>query len=141
MSNKKRVGVIGGGLSGITTMKQLRDEGHDVICFEKGTELGGVFAPDGCYDSTMLTISNYFMAFSDFLPEEERLKFWTRREYEAYLKRYIAKFDLARFAQLRSEVKQVERKGAGWVIRASCDKGIPAFFMNSICGGATAIIA
>lgn len=121
MSNKKRVGVIGGGLSGITTMKQLRDEGHDVICFEKGGELGGVFAPEGCYDSTMLTISNYFMAFSDFLPEDERLKFWTRREYEAYLKRYIAHFDLARFARLRSQVQQVERRGAGWVIRVLCD--------------------
>jgi dimethylaniline monooxygenase (N-oxide forming) len=109
MSEKKKVGVIGGGLSGITTIKQLRDEGHDVICFEKGPELGGVFAPNGCYDSVMLTISNYFMAFSDFLPEGERLKFWTRREYESYLKRYIAHFDLARCAQVQSEVQHVEQ--------------------------------
>jgi len=116
MSEKKRIGVVGGGLSGITTIKQLRDEGHDVICFEKGPTLGGVFAPNGCYDSTMLTISNYFMAFSDFLPTDERLKFWTRRDYEAYLKRYIAHFDLARFAQTNSEVQRVERKGAGWSI-------------------------
>jgi cation diffusion facilitator CzcD-associated flavoprotein CzcO len=117
MSEKKKVGVIGGGLSGITTIKQLRDEGHDVICFEKGPELGGVFAPNGCYDSVMLTISNYFMSFSDFLPEGERLKFWTRREYEAYLKRYIAHFDLARCAQVQSEVQHVERRGSGWMIR------------------------
>jgi dimethylaniline monooxygenase (N-oxide forming) len=121
MSEKKKVGVIGGGLSGITTIKQLRDEGHDVICFEKGSDLGGVFAPNGCYDSVMLTISNYFMAFSDFLPEEERLKFWTRREYEAYLKRYIAHFGLASFVQLRSEVQHVERKGSGWSIRVLHD--------------------
>lgn len=121
MSEKKTVGVIGGGLSGISTIKQLRDEGHDVICFEKGPALGGVFAPNGCYDSTMLTISNYFMAFSDFLPEGERLKFWTRRDYEAYLKRYIERFDLARFAQLESEVLRVERKGSRWSIRVRRD--------------------
>lgn len=117
MSEKKRVGVIGGGLSGIAAMKQLRDEGHEVICFEKGAALGGVFAPNGCYESVMLTISNYFMAFSDFLPEGERLKFWTRRDYETYLKRYIAHFDLARSVQLQSEVKRIERKGSGWSIR------------------------
>lgn len=121
MSEKKRVGIIGGGLSGIATMKQLRDEGHDVICFEKGPVLGGVFAPNGCYDSTMLTISNYFMAYSDFIPEDERLKFWTRRDYEGYLNRYIARFGLAPFAQTRSEVRQVERKGAGWSIRVLRD--------------------
>lgn len=75
MSEKQKVAVIGGGLAGLTTIKQLRDEGHEVICFEKGPSVGGVFAPSGCYDSTMLTISNYFMAYSDFLPEDERLKF------------------------------------------------------------------
>jgi uncharacterized protein with NAD-binding domain and iron-sulfur cluster len=47
MSEKKKVGVNGGGLSGITTIKQLRDEGHDVICCERGPELGGVFTPYG----------------------------------------------------------------------------------------------
>lgn len=121
MSEKKKVAVIGGGLAGITTIKQLRDEGHDVVCFEKGSSLGGVFAPDGCYDSTMLTISNYFMAYSDFLPEQERLKFWTRREYEAYLQAYIEHFGLARFVQVKSDVKRVERRGAGWQICVDVD--------------------
>jgi dimethylaniline monooxygenase (N-oxide forming) len=55
MSEKKKVAIIGGGLAGITTVKQLRDEGHEVICFEKGANIGGVFAPSGCCDSTMLT--------------------------------------------------------------------------------------
>lgn len=121
MSEKKKVAVIGGGLAGITTMKQLRDEGHDVICFEKGEALGGVFAPNGCYDSTMLTISNYFMAFSDFLPEDERLKFWTRREYEDYLNRYVEHFELGPFARVRSSVRRVERKGAGWLVCVESD--------------------
>jgi len=137
MSEKKKVAIIGGGLAGLTTIKQLRDEGHDVICFEKGPRVGGVFAPNGCYDSTMLTISNYFMAYSDFLPEEERLKFWTRREYEEYLKRYVEHFELAQFIRVNSDVKRVERKGAGWQVWVETD-GVEAMHQVdavAVCSG------
>src|SRR5688572_8520666 len=116
MSEKKKVAIIGGGLAGITTVKQLRDEGHDVICFEKGASIGGVFAPSGCYDSTMLTISNYFMAFSYFLPQDERLTFRTRREYDDYLTRYVEHYQLAAFARVPSYAKGVEPSGARWQI-------------------------
>ena len=74
---RKHIAVIGAGLSGITTIKQLVDEGHVVRCFEKSDNLGGVFSNGQIYDDLHLTISNYFMAYSDFIPENERLKFWS----------------------------------------------------------------
>ncbi len=117
MPEIRRVGVIGGGLSGIATIKQLREEGHQVTCFEKGSEIGGVFSNDGAYDSTLLTISNYFMAYSDFSPKGERLKFWTRREYNQYLHRYIDHFGLGDSIQLDSTVERIERRGKDWCVR------------------------
>ena len=36
-----KVCVIGAGPSGLTTIKQLLDEGHEVRCFERGDNIGG----------------------------------------------------------------------------------------------------
>ena len=48
-----RVCVMGAGPSGLTTIKQLLDEGHDVQCFEKGSDLGGIWQrnPDPAADA------------------------------------------------------------------------------------------
>jgi len=38
----KNVCVVGAGPSGLTTIKQLLDEGHQVTCFEKQDDIGGI---------------------------------------------------------------------------------------------------
>ncbi|MFD8012196.1 flavin-containing monooxygenase [Streptomyces sp. NPDC058955] len=96
---KKNICVIGAGPSGLVTVKELLDEGHTVTCFDRSTEIGGVFRSGigadeaGAYDSTMLTISNYMMTFSSFPPPEgqERL-FWSAGEYRRYLQDFAEKF-------------------------------------------------
>ena len=115
---KKHVCVIGAGLSGITTTKQLVEEGHDVTCFEKADSHGGVFSRNKVYDDLHLTISNYFMAFSDHVPSKERLKFWAKKEYFAYLKSYIDKFDIRDRFHFSTEVKAVQKNasGEGWSV-------------------------
>ena len=35
--------VIGAGPSGLTTVKQLLDEGHAVQCYERGDDIGGIW--------------------------------------------------------------------------------------------------
>lgn len=81
-----KVAVIGAGPSGLTTIKQLRDEGHEVVCFDKNAGAGGIWYRDDvdqdagdagdhaaqstagetkAYDSLYLTISMKLMAFSD----------------------------------------------------------------------------
>ncbi|MDD9967044.1 MAG: NAD(P)-binding domain-containing protein [Myxococcales bacterium] len=110
----KHVVVVGAGLSGLTAIKQLRDEGHRVTCLEKSDDLGGVFADGSTYDSVLLTVSNYFMAFSDFLPSDERLKFWTRKEYYAYLRRYVHHYRLDECIQFGTEVESIRRAEDGW---------------------------
>ncbi|GAA6168276.1 flavin-containing monooxygenase [Sessilibacter corallicola] len=87
-----RVGVIGAGLSGLAAIKELKEKGFDVVCYEQREDIGGVFSDTGSYDSVLLTVSNYFMAYSDFMPYEEDIKFWTRGEYKHYLNRYVDHF-------------------------------------------------
>eukprot|EP00894_Picocystis_sp_ML_P002211 jgi/Pico_ML_1/52728/g3394.t1 len=84
-----RVAVIGAGASGLTTIKQLKDDGILPICLEKEQDIGGVFywAPhkNGVYDNTTLTISNALMSFSDFT--EKQRYFMHHSEYLDYLRR------------------------------------------------------
>ncbi|WP_308366913.1 MULTISPECIES: NAD(P)-binding domain-containing protein [unclassified Microbulbifer] len=118
---KKCVAVIGAGLSGISAIKQLTDEGHDVVCFERLDNLGGVFSRNEIYDDLHLTISNYFMAYSDYIPVNERLKFWSKAEYREYLRSYVDKFNIAEKIRYSSEVISVRRSvdSALWEVEIS----------------------
>jgi dimethylaniline monooxygenase (N-oxide forming) len=114
----KKVCVIGAGPSGLIATKELLDEGHDVYCFEKYSKLGGVFNfsdfKGGIRDSTKLTVSNYFMAYSCFPPKsEEKRKYWTFREYTEYLSAFVEHFKLGQHIQYNRKVISVKRQRDG----------------------------
>ncbi len=56
------------------------------------------------------------MAYSDFMPKEEKLHFWTWNDYFRYLERYIEKFDLGTDIQLNTEVEKVVKKDKKWQV-------------------------
>jgi len=122
MSHK--IVVIGAGLSGLATLKELVEAGHDVTCFEKGHDIGGVFSDGGSYDSVKLTVSNYFMAYSDFMPYEEPIRFWSRSEYRDYLNRYVEHFDLRRHIKFGFALEHMRRLESGtWELRFGTGEG------------------
>ncbi len=110
----KKVCVIGSGASGLTAIKQLMDEGHQVTCYEKSNAAGGVFnygGPNGrSIKSTVLTISNYLMAFSDDPPKGHRY-FWSHEEYRQYLANYAKKFGLLEKIVFDTEVVKLRKQG------------------------------
>lgn len=136
---KKNIAVIGAGLSGITTVKQLLDEGHNVICFEKLDNPGGVFSRNEIYRELHLTISNYFMAYSDMVPSKERLKFWSKSEYRDYLRSYMEKFDLERHIRYSVEVLSVHQSAEmkGWDIETRTNGNTEIFHFDvvAVCSG------
>lgn len=95
-------------------MKEYLEEGHTVQCFETTQCIGGAFAGVGTtastriYDEMHLTISNYYMAFSDFPPRDE-WRFWTGQEYGRYLEEYAQAFDLRRHIMFSHSCLRVER--------------------------------
>lgn len=108
-----RVCVLGAGASGLVAIKELVAEGHDVQCFEASDRLGGVFSLAGSksnrvYKNLLLTISNYYMSFSDMMPEDG-LRYWTGAQYYDYLKRYAQRFDIERLIHYNSPVLEVQR--------------------------------
>lgn len=71
---KKRVAVIGAGLSSLVAAKELLQEGHDVICFDSADGLGGIFRYRSfgehvsVWRTCQLTSLALVTGFSDYLP-------------------------------------------------------------------------
>jgi len=120
----ERIAVVGAGLSGIAAIKELVEAGHNVVCFEKGSDIGGVFSERGSYDSVHLTVSNYFMAYSDFMPYGEDIRFWSRFEYKAYLDRYAEHFDIRKHIKFNCALESMQKSEAGgWELTFLTDDG------------------
>jgi len=119
--------VIGAGAAGLTTVKQLLDQGiASVDCFEKESEEGGIFfygaEKNGVYDNATLTISNYLMAFSDMPPTGHRFH-WHHTEYKEYLRQYSEKFGLARHISFGTTVLSVAGAPGRWHVIVQCQNG------------------
>lgn len=141
---KMRVCVIGAGAAGLVSVKELLAEGHEVVCYEKYHDLGGVFLYDekkgGVYDSTLLTISNYTMAFSDFMEPDAKCRYWKHFEYHEYLKNYAANFQLlARAAfHFQTQVDSMERVAGSdkWkIVTSGGFKSEELFDGVAVCNG------
>lgn len=139
-----RVCVVGAGAAGLTTIKQLKDQGiTDVDCFEKESEEGGIFfygeQKNGVYDNATLTISNYLMAFSDMPPTGHRFH-WHHSEYKEYLRQYAQKFDLSRHISFNTAVTSVAGAPGRWHVIVQSeggevvDKGL--YDAVAVCSGA-----
>lgn len=138
----KKVCVIGAGLSGLATIRELKEENHQVLCFEKESAIGGAFFSRdnkyGAYDWMLLTISNYFMSYSSLPPEEPERRYWSRQEYCEYLARYADQNDLLDDIVFDAEVERVTRRDNGtWLVEARVQDELrrEVFDAVAICSG------
>lgn len=136
--------MIGAGPSGLTTIKQLLDEGHDVTCFEQGPSIGGIwYRHDNdrdqmkAYDNLVLTISAKLMSFSDHMVEGKRL-FFTREQYLAYLESYADRYRLHERVRCGMAVTNVHKLADGSWRVTTMSNGAPAeheFGAVAVCCG------
>jgi dimethylaniline monooxygenase (N-oxide forming) len=138
----KRVAVIGAGLSGLVSIKELIDESHTVVCFEQNDNIGGAFYnkadEGGIYNDIHLTVSNYFMAFSSFAAREHVRKYWTASEYLEYLTDFTHHFRLRKFIQFNTEVLSITPAGQQqWLIQTKCGGEIKQEWFDAVavCSG------
>ncbi len=137
----KRVAVIGAGPAGLATTKELLEEGHEVVCFERGEQVGGVFGYQEeagvVWESCRLTSSRALTGFSDY-PIPERYGTHLRAgEFAEYLAAYAGHFGVTGKIRFGTSVEAVVRSGAGWRVRVRDENGEreEEFDAVAVCSG------
>jgi dimethylaniline monooxygenase (N-oxide forming) len=115
------IAVIGAGSSGLAALKALLDQGLAVDCFERGSDLGGLWRYEndnglsGAYASLRTNVSRARMQYPSFPMPFSYAEFPGHREMAAYLDAYADAFELREFIRFRAAVERLELDpSAGW---------------------------
>ncbi|XP_021276884.1 flavin-containing monooxygenase FMO GS-OX-like 4 isoform X1 [Herrania umbratica] len=140
----RHVAVVGAGAAGLVAARELRREGHSVVVFERGNEVGGTWVythrvePDplgidaarpivhtSLYSSLRTNLPREVMGFTDFpfmtLAGENRdpRRFPGHREVLMYLKDFAREFGVEEMVRFETEVVKVGILENGkWKVRS-----------------------
>ncbi|GBL85918.1 Dimethylaniline monooxygenase [N-oxide-forming] 5 [Araneus ventricosus] len=113
---KKTVAVIGAGSSGLAAIKACKEEGIDVICFEKTNLIGGLWHYDGdkseavtVMKSTVINTHKEMSAFSDFPPPSHFPNYMHNLQIQQYFHMYAKNFGLLTHIHYNHEVVSVSK--------------------------------
>ncbi|KAL2337150.1 hypothetical protein Fmac_011596 [Flemingia macrophylla] len=141
MPHPLRVAVVGAGVAGLATARELRREALDVVVFEKSDHLGGMWRYDprndsdpvgsdpnrdvvhtSLYRSLRTNLPRQLMGFLDYpFPDREGgdpRRFPGHEEVLWFLNRFADEFGLRGLIRFGSEVVRVERVGDSWVVES-----------------------
>jgi Flavin-binding monooxygenase-like len=113
------VAVIGAGSSGLAALKALREQGIAVECFERGSELGGLWRYEndnglsGAYASLRTNVSRPRMQYPSFPMPCSYADFPGHSDMAAYLDAYANAFGLREFIRFRASAKRLEPDPSG----------------------------
>jgi Flavin-binding monooxygenase-like len=124
----ENVCVIGAGMSGLVAIKNLREAGFGVDCYERETGVGGAWNwrhdRSPVYGSTHLISSKPFTSFPDFPMPDSWPDYPHHTQVLAYLERYADHFGLRDHIWFGTEVTKVEPADDGrWNVTVSGARG------------------
>ncbi|MBV6759500.1 flavin-containing monooxygenase [Rhodococcus opacus] len=123
--------VIGAGAAGVSALQQLRQAGHEVVCFEKTDRVGGHWHTD--YEALHLITSRDMTMFEDFPMPGHYPHFPRRDQVREYIESYARRhghYDLITFGTEVLSVTPVDAGSgpvgsAGWRVSTSRgDEGV-----------------
>ncbi|KAN0025310.1 hypothetical protein ACTFIU_003570 [Dictyostelium citrinum] len=126
MDIKKKIGIIGGGPSGIVSAKTANECGFDVVIFEKNDSIGGVWSITNgkAWDNMKTHISYVSMSFSDYfwdVPDERKPFYPSREEMYQYFYNYCKHFNILDKFKFKTNVigvSQIEETKK-WLIKSN----------------------
>lgn len=117
--NKMRVIVLGAGMAGILATIKLKEGGYDVVCYEKGSSVGGTWR-ENTYPGLHCDTPAHNYAYSFALNPE-----WSRYcspgpEIHRYFEKTVDDFGVRGLIQLNREVVRCEYLDGEWEIETRC---------------------
>lgn len=115
----RRIAVIGAGPAGLTSAKQALAGGAEVVVFEAGDDVGGIWNPagGGAYEGVRLQTSRMAFPFSDFPPTSPE-QFGDRATMHAYLRAYAAASGVLEVVRFGCPVRAVVKRDGSWLVTA-----------------------
>jgi dimethylaniline monooxygenase (N-oxide forming) len=113
------VAVIGAGSSGLAVLKALREAGIVVECFERGSDVGGLWQYENdnglspAYASLRTNASRRRMEYPSFPMPASYGDFPHHSDMAAYLRRYAEAFSLRELISFRASVTRLEPEPDG----------------------------
>mmetsp|Transcript_26212 Transcript_26212/g.102633 ORF Transcript_26212/g.102633 Transcript_26212/m.102633 type:complete len:503 (-) Transcript_26212:153-1661(-) len=104
---KGRVAVIGAGVSGVATVKELRKRGIDCLAFEKQSRVGGLWA-DNYYKAKAQETKKVYR-FIDLEHKEKVADYPDKEEICEYLDNVVDQLNLRAYFRFNHEVLQMEQ--------------------------------
>ncbi|KAI0514064.1 hypothetical protein KFK09_010098 [Dendrobium nobile] len=112
MVQKKRICIIGAGISGLATCKHLVEKGFRPVVFEADKTIGGVWKRT--LASTRLQTSKWDYQFSDFPWPEKIVEVCPNNiQVMTYLESYAQQFELIKHVRFGEKVIGIEYVGVG----------------------------
>lgn len=127
----KRICVIGAGPSGITAIKNLVDEGLDVVAYDRNSDVGGNWiyneneSHSSVFETTHIISSKTLSQYEDYTFDDfdtSVADYPSHDELRNYFQAYARKFGLYPYIQFNTLVKDCKRKGEdSWEITIEQD--------------------
>ncbi|KAK1591735.1 hypothetical protein Q3G72_012624 [Acer saccharum] len=104
---KKQIGIVGAGISGLVACKYMLSKGYDPIVFEARSSVGGVWIKT--FETTKLQTPKPLYQFSDFpWPSSVTEDFPTQHQVFDYIQSYAQHFDLLKHIRFNTKVVGIE---------------------------------
>jgi cation diffusion facilitator CzcD-associated flavoprotein CzcO len=142
-SDRPRVCVIGAGSSGITACQNLDERGVEFSCFEKGSDVGGIWryrndnGMSAAYRSLHINTSREMMEYSAFPMPVDYPDYPGHAEIAAYFEDFVDHFGLRDRIEFNTEVVSVEPVESGWMVTVAGPEGrrTESFTDVMVCNG------
>ncbi|XP_051003748.1 flavin-containing monooxygenase 5-like [Acomys russatus] len=146
----KKIAVIGAGVSGLGAIKSCLEEGLEPTCFEKSSDIGGLWryeeTPEsgraGIYKSLTCNTSKEMTAFSDYPFPDHYPNYLHNSKIMEYLRMYTRHFGLMKHIQFQTNVCSVKKRpdfstSGQWDVVVEADQEQKTYIFDGImvCSG------
>ena len=128
------IAIIGSGFSGIgAAVKLLEDGERDLVVFERGEDVGGVWR-DNTYPGAACDVPSHLYSFSWAPTGGWSRRFAVQSEIHAYLRRVAADHEVLPYVRFRTEVLSATWAEGGWDLALSDGSTHRADVVIAACG-------
>jgi hypothetical protein len=132
--------IIGAGASGIAACKTLKENNLDFDCYEKGSDVGGLWwynndnGQNSIYKSLCINTSKQMMSYSDYRMPDDFPDYPHHSLIHQYFSDYVTHFGFRNKIYFKTTVTHVEKKGETYLV--TTDKtGTKEYDAVLVCNG------